>query len=247
MKMAGKLTGDSAMPLYQQVANDLREAIVNDVYHVGARVPTEPELSRLYDVSRITIRKAIEILVGEGLLAKRQGKGHVRSGSPIAPRWSTTTAAPRSMASRRLVGKMAWSPARRCFAARWWTFRLLCASFFGEGTRLIAIDRVCTADEMPIMIDHCLFAREGHEFLETAELENASLFDLIRNATGQRPHRDSAQMLSIQLADEQVAHALSVPVGEPLFSLEGLYRDQDGNPLYAGKQLIIGSRYTFSM
>ena len=97
------------------------------------------------------------------------------------------------------------------------------------------------------MVDHCLFAREGHEFLETAELENASIFDLIRNATGQCPHRDSAQMLSIQLADEQVAHALSVPVGEPLFSLEGLYRDQDGNPLYAGKQLIIGSRYTFSM
>ena len=119
--------------------------------------------------------------------------------------------------------------------------------FFGEGARLIAIDRVCMADGTPIMVDHCLFAREGHEFLETAELEDASMFDLIRNATGQYPHRDSAQMLSIQLADEQVAHALSVPVGEPLFSLEGLYRDQDGNPLYAGKQLIIGSRYTFSM
>ena len=34
MKIAGKLAGDSATPLYQQVANDLREAIVNDVYHV---------------------------------------------------------------------------------------------------------------------------------------------------------------------------------------------------------------------
>ena len=75
MKMAGKLAGDSATPLYQQVANDLREAIVNDVYHVGARIPTEPELSHLYGVSRITVRKAIEILVDEGLLAKRQGKG----------------------------------------------------------------------------------------------------------------------------------------------------------------------------
>ena len=83
--MARKLAGDSATPLYQQVANDLHEAIVNDVYHVGARVPTETELSRLYDVSRITIRKAIEMLVEEGLLAKRQGKGTFVQESHRAP------------------------------------------------------------------------------------------------------------------------------------------------------------------
>lgn len=244
--MAGKLTGDSAMPLYQQVANDLREAIVNDVYHVGARVPTEPELSRLYDVSRITIRKAIEILVGEGLLAKRQGKGTFVQESHRAPMVHDDRRAALNgfSASCRQNGL---EPGSTLLRREVVDVPPAVREFFGEGTRLIAIDRVCTADEMPIMIDHCLFAREGHEFLETAELENASLFDLIRNATGQRPHRDSAQMLSIQLADEQVAHVLSVPVGEPLFSLEGLYRDQDGNPLYAGKQLIIGSRYTFSM
>ena len=244
--MARKLAGDSATPLYQQVANDLHEAIVNDVYHVGARVPTETELSRLYDVSRITIRKAIEMLVEEGLLTKRQGKGTFVQESHRAPMVldDRRTALNGFSASCRQNGLEPGStPLRREVvdvppAAR---------EFFGENARLIAIDRVCTADETPIMIDHCLFAREGHEFLETAELENASLFDLIRNATGQCPHRDSAQMLSIQLADEQAAHTLSVPVGEPLFSLEGLYRDQDGNPLYAGKQLIIASRYTFSM
>ena len=42
MKMAGKLAGDSATPLYQQVANDLREAIVNDVYHVVPAFPRSP-------------------------------------------------------------------------------------------------------------------------------------------------------------------------------------------------------------
>ena len=83
--MPGVLTGDSAIPLYQQIAYDLRDAIVSDVYHVGARIPTEPELSRLYKVSRITVRKAMEILVQEGYLVKRQGKGtFVREGQ-IAP------------------------------------------------------------------------------------------------------------------------------------------------------------------
>ena len=244
--MARKLAGDSATPLYQQVANDLHEAIVNDVYHVGARVPTETELSRLYDVSRITIRKAIEMLVEEGLLAKRQGKGTFVLESHRAPMVldDRRTALNGFSASCRQNGL---EPGSTLLRREVVDVPPAAREFFGENARLIAIDRVCTADETPIMIDHCLFAREGHEFLETAELENASLFDLIRNATGQCPHRDSAQMLSIQLADEQAAHTLSVPVGEQLFSLEGLYRDQDGNPLYAGKQLIIASRYTFSM
>lgn len=244
--MARKLVGDSTTPLYQQVANDLHEAIVNDVYHVGARVPTETELSRLYDVSRITIRKAIEMLVEEGLLAKRRGKGTFVQESHRAPMVldDRRTALNGFSASCRQNGL---EPGSTLLRREVVDVPPAAREFFGENARLIAIDRVCTADETPIMIDHCLFAREGHEFLETAELENASLFDLIRNATGQCPHRDSAQMLSIQLADEQAAHTLSVPVGEPLFSLEGLYRDQDGNPLYAGKQLIIASRYTFSM
>lgn len=244
--MARKLAGDSATPLYQQVANDLHEAIVNDVYHVGARVPTETELSRLYDVSRITIRKAIEMLVEEGLLTKRQGKGTFvqESHRALMVLDDRRTALNGFSASCRQNGL---EPGSTLLRREVVDVPPAAREFFGENARLIAIDRVCTADETPIMIDHCLFAREGHEFLETAELENASLFDLIRNATGQCPHRDSAQMLSIQLADEQAAHTLSVPVGEPLFSLEGLYRDQDGNPLYAGKQLIIASRYTFSM
>lgn len=244
--MARKLAGDSATPLYQQVANDLHEAIVNDVYHVGARVPTETELSRLYDVSRVTIRKAIEMLVEEGLLAKRQGKGTFvqESHRALMVLDDRRTALNGFSASCRQNGL---EPGSTLLRREVVDVPPAAREFFGENARLIAIDRVCTADETPIMIDHCLFAREGHEFLETAELENASLFDLIRNATGQYPHRDSAQMLSIQLADEQAAHTLSVPVGEPLFSLEGLYRDQDGNPLYAGKQLIIASRYTFSM
>lgn len=246
MKMAGKLAGDSVTPLYQQVASDLREAIVNDVYHVGARIPTEPELSHLYGVSRITVRKAIALLVEEGLLIKRQGKGTFVREAQAAPTLhdDRRTALIGFSASCRKNGL---EPASKLLRREVVDVPQDARGFFGEGARVIAIDRVCTADGVPIMIDHCLFAREGHEFLESADLENASLFELIWNATGQHPHRDSAQMLSIQLADEQVAHALSVPVGEPLFSLEGSYRDQDGKPLYVGRQLIIGSRYTFSM
>ena len=73
--MGAKLLEDSSTPLYQQVANDLKTTIENGIYRVGQKIPPEPELSQLYSVSRITVRKAIELLVEDGLLSKRQGKG----------------------------------------------------------------------------------------------------------------------------------------------------------------------------
>jgi DNA-binding LacI/PurR family transcriptional regulator len=65
----------SATPLYQQVAADLRARIVAGALPVGARVPPHRELARHYDVSLITINKALAGLVSEGVLHSRVGRG----------------------------------------------------------------------------------------------------------------------------------------------------------------------------
>lgn len=69
------LESDSAEPLYIQLAYIIREDIQNGKYNAEQRIPTEKELSEIYSVSRITIRSALEILVKEGLLMRRRGKG----------------------------------------------------------------------------------------------------------------------------------------------------------------------------
>ena len=120
--------------------------------------------------------------------------------------------------------------------------------FFGdEVEELIAIDRIRTADGSPIMVEYNLFPRAGLEFLETEPLGDASLFKLIRERTDRRAFRGSEQSLGIQLANDELAKLLEVPLAEPLFNLRGRYRDQFNKPLYVGQQYIIGSRYTFSM
>lgn len=61
--------------LYIEVANDIKKDIFTDKYQVGEYIPTETELEEKYNVSKITIRRAVEILVQEGYLIKRSGKG----------------------------------------------------------------------------------------------------------------------------------------------------------------------------
>lgn len=61
--------------LYQRVASDIKKNILSGKYEVGTLIPTENELEKMYKVSKITIRKAVELLVGEGYLVKKSGIG----------------------------------------------------------------------------------------------------------------------------------------------------------------------------
>lgn len=62
-------------PLYYQVKEDILHKINQGVYKVEDPIPTENELQSIYQVSRITIRRAIQELVQEGYLTTQQGKG----------------------------------------------------------------------------------------------------------------------------------------------------------------------------
>src|SRR5262245_34829121 len=71
----GPLSGSSHLPLYQQLQRALREAIDRRVLDAEDALPPERELAAEFGISRITVRKAIDGLVNEGLLARRQGSG----------------------------------------------------------------------------------------------------------------------------------------------------------------------------
>ena len=62
-------------PLYQQVAEQLMLYIHEHSLNPGQRLPSEKELSDTYGVSRITVRKALELLSSDNIVVKQQGKG----------------------------------------------------------------------------------------------------------------------------------------------------------------------------
>ncbi len=61
--------------LYADIAQKLKKKILTEEYVLNTILPTEKELAVIYDVSIITIRQAVEILVSEGFVEKRQGRG----------------------------------------------------------------------------------------------------------------------------------------------------------------------------
>ena len=62
-------------PLYLKIYNDLLAGIKNGTYALGSRLPSEKELSSNYDVSRITSKKALEMLAEQNMITRMPGKG----------------------------------------------------------------------------------------------------------------------------------------------------------------------------
>lgn len=63
------------MTKYEEIAEDIRQDIMNGKYNVNQQLPLEKEMCEYYNVSRITIKKAVDQLVSEGLVVKRRGAG----------------------------------------------------------------------------------------------------------------------------------------------------------------------------
>lgn len=77
------------LALYKQIEMELMEKINSGYYKIGSAIPTEHELSNIYNVSRITVRQATNNLVAQGLLVRNQGSGtFVSNRTPIYERKS---------------------------------------------------------------------------------------------------------------------------------------------------------------
>lgn len=220
------LDGGSSAPLYQQVLDLLKSDIEQGTYPVDSQIPTELELSKMYGVGRVTVRRAIEELVGEGYLTKRQGRGTFVTATKIIRKVHqkddvqsfTQACAENGMkAGARVV-------ARKTVAAD----RDL-ASFFGldEGSDLILVSRVRTADGVPVLFENNYYPVDGFEFLKDIGLSNCSIFEAVGERTGRYPCSSDPCRLEIARAGIDTARELKVPVGEPLFFMNAGFLDSN--------------------
>lgn len=63
------------LPLYYSIMLSIKELILEGTYPLGSLLPTETDFEKQFNVSKITVRKAIELLENEGYVAKKSGKG----------------------------------------------------------------------------------------------------------------------------------------------------------------------------
>lgn len=87
MSELSKVYDRSRVPLYIQVASVMRRRIETKQWLPGQKISTLVELEREFEVARVTIRQAIDILREEGLLHSQQGRGTFVAETPVSRHW----------------------------------------------------------------------------------------------------------------------------------------------------------------
>jgi DNA-binding GntR family transcriptional regulator len=150
------LPGTANRPAYLRIADDLRELIVTGEIAPGDKIPSESQLQNDYDVSRIVVRRAADILEAEGLIVKQHGRGSiVRSQRPTEIRiigdfyGVRPTSSPFASAARSAGQTPEWE-----YQSRETTATKVIAERLGirVGARVMKTNYVFYADSVPIMM-----------------------------------------------------------------------------------------------
>ena len=229
-------------PLYQKIIEDIKSKIANGSYITGQKIPGEIALMEEYNVSRITVRRAISALSDDGYLVKKQGLGTFVEKPRIRRKVSSILSFSQSCADLKMTPSYIQ---RKLILVK----PLLDEAKFlslGKNDLLIYSKRILCADHLPIMLENCFFPNQKEfEWILHTSLEQP-LYPLLE-AHGQLPKLTEKRTLEIALADDKIAAMLKMPEGGALFYKTAYLCDENKRPLFIERSYIVGNRYIFDI
>lgn len=222
-----KIDSGSKLPLYDQIERNFRDLIVNGRLQPGQMVPSEWDLSELYGVSRLTVRKALEELVRQNWLERRHGVGtFVRQPAiaSIAASKLSFTEQMKAIGRRprsRLI-KHGIVPATPKIAR---VLRLQ------EGEPLFEITRVRLADEIPILLETSCLPQEKFPSLSAREWSGEDSLYHVLSEEYQVVITGLDHTLKPVLLTETEAHYLHAKSGTPALLSEIIAFTREGMPV----------------
>jgi GntR family transcriptional regulator len=212
----------SKLPLYQQLYEVLEARIRSGEWKPGDMIPAETELISRYEVSRITVRKVLDMLVTEGLLVRQRGRGSFVAQPKLEHGTTRIVSFTDDMRQRGLTPgtKIVFKglvPAPRAIAE---------ALAVPEGEELARIDRLRLADGVPMCVEESFLIHRYLPGILTHDLARNSLREIKQAEYGIRWSR-ARQTIQAVAAPAKIARFLSIRTGAPLLYFERVTYSQD--------------------
>lgn len=233
----------SSAPLYDQLKQALLVRIKNGEFTSDTPLPTETELIKQYDVSRITVRRAMRELELEGHIYRIPGKGTFILEPKIKREMSRLTSFTEDMLDRQITD----------ISSRLLDFHQEPASEhvaeklgISPQTPVWFIRRLRIADDQPIAIGIAYISLPPHIAISAIELEEVgSLFALLESKGVTLIEAD--RNIEAILANQESAKLLEVQEGAPLLFVEGVVYTQNNAPIEYHQIIGCGERYKYSL
>jgi GntR family transcriptional regulator len=224
--MARPVLALSPQPLYSQIREVLRAAILDGSYPPHAQVPSESELMVQHGVSRITVRQALADLQNEGLIFKVHGKGSFVS-KPKA--FQNVT---RLQGFAEAMAPLGYETFSKVLALRTAVAPPKVSEAFGIApkSRLTQLTRLRFLNREPISVDVSWFTLEVGERLAKADLASRDVFAVLENDLGIALGHADIQ-IEAALVDEAHHKHLKLEPGSPVMQIQRLTYSASGQPV----------------
>lgn len=234
-----EVTRMSAVPLYLQIAEDIEEKANNEEYKVNTKIPTEKELSEKYHVSRITIRKALEILTDKGILVRKQRVGTFISGEKISRSLNTFSGFTQSC---ELNGNKPSTILLSAELAKAMPSDIKNLNL-KEDDKIIRIKRLRYCNDIPVIVEEDHFPQRYAYLLAddlTGSLNNLLYEHNIMLSSG-------AKRIGVCYATREEAKHLGVKENDALILSRDVIYDSNSEPVFSSKEVINADQYEYKI
>jgi GntR family transcriptional regulator len=215
------------LPRHAQISQYLRQAIEQKKYIAKEKLPSEKELANQFDVSRITVRRALQTLENEQLIQRTQGKGSFvcdpRTGAPALELTDFTEDMARagcSATSKVLSQVLLKAPDHVCAALQ-----------LPQDTKILELIRLRLADRKPIAIDKTYLPVFYAQLLEGENLETQTIYEILENKYDITIQRGCIKIKANTIG-KRWAEALDARDGDPILQVERVSYTIQEKPVY---------------
>ena len=215
-------------PVSEQVSDVLRRRILDHIFIVDEKLPSEEKLAVEFDVSRSTIRSALAVLAAEGFVTRRQGDG---------------TYANRPMISSKAKYSAVWDFLEMIKSSgKTASVKVLCQQFrpadrheadalqLRANTEVLVFERVFLADDTPVFYSINVLPKELIVEDFPPDAAQAPIFDFLKTYC----HQESASALadiSATSGDPRVCEVFGIDMQKPVLHFDEIFMTKDGLPL----------------
>lgn len=230
------------IPRHTQISNWLKAEIERGIFKADDKLPSENELAKKFDVSRVTIRRSLQSLEAESIIYRCQGLGSFVSENRATHNLIRLTDFNEDMIRAGLEPSSVVKKFETVEAQEWLSEQLQ----LEPGCKVLQIDRLRFANGEPIAYDCTWLPVFYGQLLNEEALEDSTIYKILEKEYD-IPVTKGSYRMSAEIADESLAAALNVSVNSPLFLIDRLSYTLGGKPLYYQKRFYRNDRVIYEM
>ena len=227
------------MPLYSQISDDIRNKIYSQELSENQKIPSESELMDKYGVSRGTVKKALKILVDEGVLKQIQGKGTYVSNSKISYALGNGLI---SFAESLNEQNIEYETKLLELDFRKASKTIARALKINEGDEYLYLKRIRSSNSEKIMLIENRINYKKVQGIENTDFTKDSLFKKIEEITGMKISYSESKFAAKIIGDER-ASLLEVSPKSPVLHLSQIVYLENNEPIEFGNVWLKSEKY----